>query len=368
MCLQFVCRRCHNIAYLRCVNARRLSNIGVDPRTCRYACRDSSQRIQCHLCTSLDEASDKLQVFIKTEGGERLYTEGGAAEEASSPPAAEGQVDQHGQQQQPGAACIGAEISNAYASDVDPDQNEAESEAEGINLDHFDFRHQRPLSGSTFGSTSTAPTALDTSTVPSKRQSSGQPRDTLASQTDPEANTPQHTQKARRISNPAGDHNNMTSAITLANLSNRNAPVHEPTTRLVQEQIVQRNPNYPGPIVSPKDKSAPDSNNAPLNIGALKRTISILTFDDLTPDTRTAFPPSEATEIPPAYARPRSEVGLPPLLSGITGDTDIEEEERGAEGMRRPKSLLRGRSRERLPYSQAYLNRKMGRMQSRSSP
>jgi hypothetical protein len=343
----------------------------MDPRTCRYACRDSSQRIQCHLCTSLDEASDKLQVFVKTEGGERLYTEGGAAEEASSPPAAEEQGDQHGQQQQPGAACVGVEISNAHASDVDPEQDEEESEAEGINLDYFDFCQQRPLSGSTIGSTSTAPTALDTSTVPSKRQSSGQSRDILASQTDPEANTPQHAQKARRISNPSGDHNNMTSGITLAKPSIENAPTHEPTTRLVKGQTAQRNLNFPDPILSPTDQSAPDSNDAPLNIGALKRTISTLTFDDLTSDTRTAFPASEATGVPPAYARPRSEVGLPPLLLGVTEDTDIqevEEEESGTEERRRPKSLSRGRSRERLPYSQAYLNRKMGRMQSRSSP
>jgi hypothetical protein len=261
-------------------------------------------------------------------------------------------------------------MSNAHACDVDSDQSEEESEAEGINLDYLDFRQQRPLSGSTFGSTSTAPTALDTSTVPSKRRSSGQPRDTPASQTDPEANPPQHAQKARRISNPTGDHNKMTSAITPANLPNQNAAIHELTTRLVKGQIAQRNPNFPGPILSPKDQLALDSNDAPLNIGALKRTISILTFDDLTPDTRTAFPASEATEMPPAYARPRSEVGLPPLLSGVTADTDIEEveEESGAEEIRRPKSLSRGRSRERLPYSQAYLNRKMGRMQSRSSP
>ena len=48
----------------------------------------------------------------------------------------------------------------------------------------------------------------------------------------------------------------------------------------------------------------------------LKRTISAQECVALPLNTRTAMPPAEAGKTPPAYVRPRSEVGLPPLAPG----------------------------------------------------
>jgi hypothetical protein len=130
------------------------------------------------------------------------------------------------------------------------------------------------------------------------------------------------------------------------------------------------------------DDNDEDDADAPLNIGALKRTISTLTFDDLTPKTRTAFPASEAPdELPPAYARPRSEVGLPPLMPGcadtdtdeLDDDDDDEEEEdtdrdgngeNRIEGIRQ-KSVSRGRSRARSLASQVYFGSVRGKIGGR---
>ena len=100
----------------------------------------------------------------------------------------------------------------------------------------------------------------------------------------------------------------------LGHLRNRSLSVSTVGTTSTAETAIAP-PNQPGPNDT---KSSAESSDAPLNKGGLKRPISTLTFNDLTPQTRTAFPSSEAAGVPPAYARPRSEVGLPPVAPGET--------------------------------------------------
>lgn len=293
-------------------------------------------------------------------------TEGGEAEEASSPLRPENDEDEdvyHEQEQQPEGAYGTANTSTRPVTANEAEVHESEKETD-VNLDYLDLNKLRPLSGSTIGSSSTLQTAIGSSAVPSKRQSTGKARDETASPANLQANPLFEPVKARRISNPSGDYNIITSNTTLANPSSENAPMQQMTTTLVDGQPAHRNPNFRHPILSATDGPAEENNDnddVSLNIGALKRTISTLTFDDLTPETRTAFPASEATEVPPAYARPRSEVGLPPLLPGVTEDTDMEEEDEedptGMADSSREGFESRGRLRERPLSSQEYLSR-----------
>ena len=296
----------------------------MNPRSCRYLQRETYHRRQCGTCRSVDEASFRLYTWVGSQGGERLVTEGGAAEEGSSPPRPEDQnVDQE-QEQQSEVTRMEAEPSTQPATHNFVDGGEAEDESIGINLDYLDLRQLRPLSGSTIASSCTLPTAIGSSTVPSKRQSSGKPRETPASMGDSEVSAPFQPFKARGVGNPSGDYSNAPAPTTLDSLSDENAA---PTATTGEGRAAQQTPNIRHSVLETIDRPAEDDSDAPLNVGALKRTISILSFNELDSETRTAFPASEATDVPPAYARPRSEVGLPPLLPGVTEDTEMEDAE-----------------------------------------
>lgn len=264
MCLQYQCCRCHVTKFDRCDHARQPGNRRIDPRACQNAAQETSQRRQCGQCRSLDEATFRLYSWVGSRGAPRLVTAGGPAEDASSP-------------------------SGGDESDTHQEQQDEEKESANVNRLDLDRLRDRPLSGSTVGTTTTAPTVL--------------------------SNT------------------------------NQAAP-------------------------SNTDGSA-ESSDAPFNIGALKRTISTLTFDDLTMETRTAFPASEATNLPPAYARPRSEVGLPPLAPGENdeaGMTDTEEEGEENIERRRSGSDPRGSVGERPLSAQEYLSEARSKfLESRSS-
>ncbi len=356
MCLFFRCGRCHHVNCDRCDDARRPSNLGIDPRTCQNVDWEGSQRRKCGLCRTLDEASHRLDFWIRTQGGERLVTEGGAAEEMSSPPRADDDQGVHQEQpQQPQVPHV-TDTFNRRAADDYAQGDEADDEKEPINLDYLDLNKLRPLSGSTVGSSSTAPTAFGSSAVRSKRESTGKPQETAASLGDADVNTPLQAHKVRHVSNPCTDYSIGPAAATLHHFHTENAPIEQPSTTMVEGQTVQPNPTVSYPILPTTEQYAEESNNAPLNIGALKRTISTLTFDDLTPGTRTACPPFEANDTPPAYARPRSEVGLPPLLPDVKEGTEIEDAAEGDENdtVERSRSGFRprGRSRERTISAQ----------------
>lgn len=310
----------------------------MHPAACPNFEQELHERRLCSTCKAVDEATFRLYTWIETQGGDRLPTEGGEAEEVSSRlrPG-----DQHTEQEQ--------------------QQQFSTTQVPATNLDYLDLDKVRPLSGSTIASSSTLPTTIGSSAVPSKRHSSGRPQDEPPSRANPDINAPFQPVKARRMSNPSRAYNTATPGFTPTPLSNENKT-------LVEGQPAHRNSNLRHPIISSTTDGpaeTDDPNQAPLNIGALKRTISTLTFDDLTPQTRTAFPASEATEVPPAYARPRSEVGLPPLLPGQTGDSSEMEEDavahEGAEGQvdssREASDRGSNRSGERPLSSQEYLNR-----------
>lgn len=288
-----------------------------------------------------------------------MVTEGGAAEEASSPLDAEEQSGQQAhQQQQPEAVGMAA---TASIRPISAGGSDAEDMTQGISFDHFKLPKLRPLSGSTIGSSSTGPTAIGSSAIPSKRQSTGLlPREEGAPQGGVQVNTTQHTRKTSRISDLNPDSDTITAVTTLANLSKKNAPSRQMSSTLPGGHATQCNPalaNTNQPAEANNNNNRKDE--APLNIGCLKRTISTLTFDDLTPETRTAYPASEAPETPPAYARPRSEVGLPPLLPGVKEDSEMEDAEDGDEGEEGPRR--RSRERERGFSAQEYLrNARMG--------
>lgn len=312
----------------------------------------------------MDEATQRLHFWIKRQGGARLVTEGGPAGEASSPSTAEEEDDQQEQQQQPDVESSTADTDAGPAADDQPEGDEAEDIIGGINLDYLDLRQPRPLSGSTLASSSTLPTAFGNSTLPSKRQSSGKPRDVAALPGDIEVDSAVSESKKQGISNPNRDYSIGTAATTHAGPSNENAPVQQTTARLIEGHTGRINPTSGHSIVPTTQQPSQGSINAPHDTAGLKRTISTLTFDDLTPLTRTAFPPSEATNIPPAYARPRSEVGLPPLLPGEKDDADeedVEEEETEGAATSWPRGRLRGR-----PLSSQDYCRRL-RMESRES-
>ena len=353
----------------------------MHPVACPNFEQELHERRLCSTCKAVDEATFRLYTWIETQGGDRLPTEGGEAEEGSSPlrPG-----DQHTEQEQQrprqsSTTQLPATTSGQSGTQGAMKDNQADNEPEAINLDYLDLNKVRPLSGSTIASSSTLPTTIGSSTVPSKRHSRGRPQDEPPSRANPDINAPFQPVKARRISNPSRAYNILPPGYTPAPLSNENAPIPQANTTLVEGQPAQRNPNFRHPIISNTTDGpteADDSNQAPLNIGALKRTISTLTFDDLTPETRTAFPASEATEVPPAYARPRSEVGLPPLLPGQTGDSSEMEEDtvghEGAEGQAdsSQEASERGsnRSGEGPLSSQEYLSRaRLELMRDRSS-
>jgi hypothetical protein len=246
----------------------------MDPRVCQNIERETSQRRQCGQCRSLDEATFRLYSWIGSRGASRLETEGGPAEDASSP--SEGDNSEPHQEQD------------------DAEIEQTDEEKEPVNLDYLDVYRlrNRPLSGSTVGTSSTIPTVI--------------------------SNT------------------------------------HQPTLA-----------NTDGPA---------EDGDAPLNKGALKRTISTLTFDDLTSGTRTAFPASEAANVPPAYARPRSEVGLPPLPAGENEEAEREdtgeEEEEAEDKMERSRSRSGSgvNSRARPLSAQEYLSEARSKfLESRSS-
>lgn len=311
----------------------------------------------------MDEASQRLQIWIKRQGGERLVTAHGAAEESNSPLTPEQDDDQLEQQQaQVGSLradpWMGAAAANYTGGD------EAEHVMHRTNLGHLHLHQPRSLSGSTLASSSTLPTAFGNSTLPSKRQSSGKPRDAPAMPSDVGFDGPVSEVEIPRVSNPS-ETRTMGPATTMrASLFDENAPTQHVPSGLLKGQAAQRNPSSKHAIPSSTRQPAEASVKASRNMGGLKRTISTLTFDDLTPSTRTAFPPSEATDVPPAYARPRSEVGLPPLLPGEKDEADtdeVEEDQSDAAGTSLSSGLFRGRP----LSSQYYLPRP--RMESRES-
>ncbi|ERF69907.1 hypothetical protein EPUS_05451 [Endocarpon pusillum Z07020] len=370
MCQQFLCAHCHYTAFDRCTFARRLNNRQMHPATCPSFEQELHERRLCSTCKAVDEATFRLYTWIETQGGDRLPTEGGEAEEGSSPLRPGGQHTEQEQQQQRQSSTtqLPATASSQSGTQSAMKDNPAEIEPEATNLDYLDLNKVRPLSDSTIASSSTLPTTIGSSAVPSKRHSCGRPQDQPPSLVKPDINAPFQPVKARRMSNPSGAYNTVPPGFIPAPLSNENAPILQANTTLVEGQPAQRNLNFRPPIISSTTDGpteADDSNQASLNIGALKRTISTLTFDDLTPRTRTAFPASEATEVPPAYARPRSEVGLPPLLPGQTGDSSEMEEDavghEGAEGQadssREASDRGSNRSGERPLSSQEYLSR-----------
>ncbi len=340
----------------------------MHPAACPYPERASHVRKLCSTCKSLDEATFRLYTWVETQGGDRLPTEGGDSEDDSPPPRPEDQHIEHEQQPQAPTTRLPATVPGQSAIESATKDNEAENEPEPTDLDYYDLNKVRPLSGSTIASSSTLPTTIGTSAVPSKRHSSGRPHDEPSTRANIEIDASFQPAKARRISNPSRVYNTLPPGYTPVPPINENVPVPQASTALAEGRLAQRNPNFCHSIISSTTDGATetdDPNQAPLNIGALKRTISSLTFDDLTPETRTAFPASEATEVPPAYVRPRSEVGLPPLLLGQTGDSSEMEEDAegdgGAEGQADSsmEASERGsnRSEERPLSSQEYLSR-----------
>lgn len=286
----------------------------------------------------MDEISHRLDFWVRTRGGERLVTEGGEAEERSSPPRAGEHSEQHEQLGNRPAALEEHSLPDANSS-TEHDQIEEGMMGKGIKYVNLD--KVRPLRGSTVGSCSTAQTiVVGNSGILSKRLSGPQTYDTTAALSDLEANTQPYEYIRRRTSNSlSGEYNDPTEATQSADFSNENAIVRQPSTTVVEGKTAQRNPNFHHAILSSADQPPSEDNtniNAPLNLGGLKRTISTLTFDELTPETRTAFPASEAIEALPAYVRPRSEVGLPALLPGVMerieyddDDEDMEQDEIG---------------------------------------
>ncbi len=367
MCLQFRCAFCNDIAFDRCTFARRLANRQMHPAACPNLERESHVRKLCSTCRALDEATFRLYTWVETQGGDRLPTEGGESDEGSSPLRPEDQHIEHEQQRQPSSTQLPASASGQSAIERATKDNQAENEPEATNLDYCDLNKVRPLSGSTIASSSTLPTTISTS-IPSKRHSSGRPQDESPLRANPEIDASFQPATARRVSNPSRVYNTLPPGYTPVSPTNENAPIPQASTTLVEGRPAQRNPNFRHSIISSTTDGpaeSDDPNQAPLNIGALKRTISTLTFDDLTPETRTAFPASEATEVPPAYARPRSEVGLPPLLPGQTGDSsEMEEDAEGyeaaegqADSSREASERGSNRSGERPLSSQEYLSR-----------
>lgn len=379
MCLEYECCYCQRIKYHRCDDARKPENHEGDPRKCRNARREMSQRRQCALCRSLAEVSDRLRRWIISQAADRLMTDGGAAEEASSPPAAEDHSAHLVQQQRQGADQqvyhqdnkdpVERAGSEGFTAGTTPrpvaNDDAQDPEARSINLEHPN-RRDRPLSGSTMGCSSTAPTALGSSSVTYKRESGGKPQEAYASQAGFEVQTLAQADQARHVNNPSKGYYTSAAATTLGCLSNENTPMAPANTVQAGGPTTQSTSDFRHPILplSAIDRPAEASGSLPLSTGALKRTISSPTFGDLTPQTRTACPPSEATNVPPAYARPRNEVGLPPLplrasQNKEAEDIDDDEKETAQRGRLRPRPRPRSASgsgsRERSASAQEYL-------------
>jgi hypothetical protein len=309
----------------------------------------------------MDTTSDRLTEWVKRVGGEQLPTEGGDAEDVLSPSTPGQRSMQPERQQQLKASGIAVDlVDSAAADDIKaedgPDHVKAENRTDVSNPDYLEGRKLRPLSGSTVGSSITDLTANGSSAIPSKRHSSGNPREVLTSQPYFELDAPPHISKARRVG--SADRADTTIATeAIVNPFDENTPLRQPTTTFVEGSTARRNPSFHHPILATTDQSSEDDSEAPRNIGCLKRTISILDFENLTPETRTACPPSEATDVPPAYARPRSEVGLPPLPLKEEEEELDEQDSEGDDG-KEERGRSRSRSRSKRPLSaQEYLSK-----------
>jgi hypothetical protein len=245
----------------------------------------------------LHEVNDRLVFYVSTEGGDRLITDSEGAGDKNSPSPQSGQdgnplelqVQQQAQHDQEQEVSIGlSSVIRRPIADEYADGYEAGDERRRRNrLSHQS--HGRNVSGTTAGTSNTSPTTIG-SAIHSNRESSD-----AAGLLTLSASSPLHAQPAMR----------------------------SPTTT----QWAQR------PLQPPRPPILTTTNS----IGGLKRTISSLTFADLTPETRTACPPDEAGRVPPAYARPRNEVGLPPVEGGVgdgeagaeSEDTELDEDAEG---------------------------------------
>lgn len=301
------------------------------------AWRDPSVRKECQVCWSLHEASHRLYTWVATQGGARLPTAGGPTEDESSPSGDErdGHNDEHRRQADAEGRMVHKEQQLLSSSEDDPYQageptsqelardlkGKEENESTNPNV------RWRPLSGSTVASSGTAPTANCTSSLPSKRQSSGKTQEATPLLVGAEVNTLSQTQNAQSPNEARSQVRRDDNAAVAVETSNEKGKALQLSTDPAEGQTGQETPTPKNPDKS--SSATPGHQNddgGPSNIGALKRTISILTFDDLTEETRTACPAGEATNLTPAYARPRSEVGLPPLPFTDNGSSDEDDD------------------------------------------